>query len=62
VGIPAGGVGQISLNVGGPRSEHVARGANGVAIARGATVVITGLGADSVIVAPPGGQTTGGSK
>src|SRR4249920_1008273 len=27
VGIPAGGVGQIALNVGGERSEHVARSA-----------------------------------
>jgi hypothetical protein len=62
VGIPAGGVGQISLNVGGQRSEHVARAADGRALPRGAVVVITGLGADSVIVAPPTAQTAGGSK
>ena len=62
VAIPPGGLGQVSLNFGGERSEHVARSADGSPIQRGAVVVITGLGADSVIVAPPGGQTTGGSK
>jgi membrane protein implicated in regulation of membrane protease activity len=62
VGIPAGGVGQISLNVGGQRSEHVARSTDGRALPRGAVVVITGLGADSVIVTTPGAQPTGGSK
>jgi hypothetical protein len=62
VGIPAGGVGQIALNVGGERSEHVARSADGGALSRGAAVVITGLGADSVIVAPAGTPMAGGSK
>jgi hypothetical protein len=62
VGIPAGGVGQIALNVGGERSEHVARSADGGALSRGAAVVITGLGADSVIVAPTGTPMAGGSK
>jgi hypothetical protein len=62
VGIPAGGVGQIALNVGGERSEHVARAADGRSLARGTVVVITGLGADSVIVTPSGAQMTGGSK
>jgi membrane protein implicated in regulation of membrane protease activity len=61
VGIPAGGVGQISLNVGGERSEHVARSADGRALSRGTAVVITGLGADSVVVTPAT-QMTGGSK
>ena len=62
VGIPAGGVGQIALNVGGERSEHVARSADGGALPRGAAVIVTGLSADSVIVARPGAQMTGGSK
>ncbi len=62
VAIPPGGIGQVSLNVGGERSEHVARSADGGPIQRGAVVVIPGLGADAVLVAPPGGQTTGGSK
>jgi len=62
VGIPAGGVGQIALNVGGERSEHVARSADGGSLPRGAAVVVTGLGADSVIVAPTGTPMAGGSK
>ena len=53
VAIPSGGVGQIAVSAGGARSEHVARSADGRAVARGASVVVTGLGADSVIVAPP---------
>jgi hypothetical protein len=53
VAIPPGGVGQIAVSAGGARSEHVARSADGRAVARGASVVVTGLGADSVIVTPP---------
>src|SRR5262249_46751202 len=52
VAIPKGGVGQVSLSAAGSRSEHIARSADGSALARGAAVVITGLGGDSVIVAP----------
>ena len=62
VAIPANGVGQVALNVGGERSEHVARAADGKAIARGAAVVVTTLGADSVLVSPAGSPMTGGSK
>ena len=62
VAIPANGVGQVALNVGGERSEHVARAADGKAIARGAAVVVTGVGADSVLVSPAGSPMTGGSK
>lgn len=53
VGIPAGGVGQVTLSVGGERSEHLARVAGGDAMPRGAEVVITGLRGDGVIVALP---------
>jgi membrane protein implicated in regulation of membrane protease activity len=53
VGIPAGGVGQVTLTVGGERSEHLARAAGTGALARGAEVVITGLRGDGLIVAPP---------
>lgn len=56
VAIPQGGVGQILLTAGGERSEHLARSADGLAIARGAEVVITALRGDSVIVAPAGPQ------
>ena len=52
VSIPKGGVGQITINAAGERTEHIARTANGQAIARGVPVTITALGGDSVIVAP----------
>lgn len=58
VAIPAGGVGQISLTFAGERTEHIARAAGGVAVARGAEVTITGVRGDSVVVEPvaaPGG-------
>ena len=44
VAIPEGGVGQISLNAGGERTEHIARSADGRALSRGTTVIITSLG------------------
>jgi membrane protein implicated in regulation of membrane protease activity len=53
VGIPAGGVGQVTLTVGGERSEHLARSAASEAIPRGAEVVVTGLRGDGLVVAPP---------
>lgn len=62
VAIPAGGVGQVSLLAGGERSEHIARGAGGVAIPRGADVVVSGLRGDSVIVVPAGSQVPGGTS
>jgi membrane protein implicated in regulation of membrane protease activity len=58
VAIPAGGVGQVSLSSAGARSEHIARSADGSALTRGAAVVITGLGGDSVIVAPAGSRAS----
>ena len=62
VAIPAGGVGQIALSSAGARSEHIARSGDGRALSRGTAVVITGLGGDSVIVAPAGSPAAGGSK
>ena len=61
VGIPVGGVGQITLTVAGQRTEQVARSATGGAVARGTEVLITALRGDSVVVAPvekasPGGR------
>jgi membrane protein implicated in regulation of membrane protease activity len=61
VGIPAGGVGQVSVHVGGERSEHIARAASGAAVPRGTDVVITGLRGDSVIVAPATSAVPGGA-
>lgn len=52
VAIPAGGLGQISISMGGERSEHLARAADGRALARGVEVEITSLRGDSVVVAP----------
>ena len=50
VALPAGGVGQVVVFSRGERTEHIARSADGAAIPRGADVVITGLGGDSVVV------------
>ena len=60
VGIPAGGVGQVTLSVGGERSEHIARAAGPEALPRGSEVVITGLRGDGLVVAPPSRAATGG--
>jgi membrane protein implicated in regulation of membrane protease activity len=62
VAIPNGGVGQVTVSFGGERSEHLARSEDGRAVARGALVVIRGLGGDSVVVAPAGSATKGGSQ
>src|SRR5688572_21549749 len=55
VAIPAGGVGQIALNLGGERTEHLARSSDGEAVPRGGDVLITALRGDSVIVTPASG-------
>jgi membrane protein implicated in regulation of membrane protease activity len=52
VAIPPNGVGQVSVHAAGEVSEHLARSATGASVARGTTVVITGLGGDSVLVTP----------
>jgi hypothetical protein len=56
VAIPQGGVGQITISAAGERTEHIARTADGRPVARGIPVTITGLGGDSVIVAPAESQ------
>ena len=50
VGIPEGGVGQITLTSAGERSTHIARPSDGRPIGLGTEVVITGMRGDSVIV------------
>ena len=50
VAIPASGVGQVVVIASGERSEHIARGADGLAVPRGTEVVVTGLRGDSLIV------------
>ena len=61
VAIPASGIGQVVVIASGERSEHIARGAGGLAVARGTEVVVTGLRGDSVIVAPATTPATGGA-
>jgi hypothetical protein len=51
VGIPAGGVGQVTLEYGGERTTQIARAADGAAIHPGALVVVTALRGDSITVA-----------
>ena len=50
IGIPKGGVGQVTLTLGGERSTHIARTADGQGIPPGAGVVITALAGDSLLV------------
>jgi membrane protein implicated in regulation of membrane protease activity len=57
VAIPANGVGQVALSAGGELTEHLARSADGRAVARGTAIVITALGGDSVLVRPAAAET-----
>jgi membrane protein implicated in regulation of membrane protease activity len=50
VGIPQGGVGQVTLEYGGERTTQIARSRDGGPIPPGAEVVVTDLRGDSVIV------------
>ena len=61
VAIPAGGVGQVTLTVGGERNEYIARAADGRAVVRGSEVVITALGGEALVVAPASPAQPGGS-
>jgi membrane protein implicated in regulation of membrane protease activity len=62
VAIPEGGVGQISLNSGGERTDHIARSSDGRALSRGTTVVVTSLGAQAVVVKPADAVSPGGAR
>jgi membrane protein implicated in regulation of membrane protease activity len=62
VAIPAGGVGQVTLSVGGERSEHLARADGTLSIARGAEVTVTGLRGDSLIVSATRTPVSGGAQ
>ena len=62
VAIPAHGVGQITLHSGGERTDHIARSADGRAVGRGTIVVVTALGAESVVVKAADAAGTGGSR
>jgi hypothetical protein len=65
VAIPKNGVGQVVVYKGGERTEHIARSANGGAIARGLPVTIMSIGGDAVSVTPVTAPVTapdGGSR
>jgi len=62
VAIPDGGVGQVALTVGGERSEHIARSADGRSLSRGSEVVVTGLRGGAVVVKPASTPSNGGSR
>ena len=64
IGIPQGGVGQITVTIGGERTTQIARSKDGAPIPPGAAVIITALGGESVVVekAPsPAPGSSGGS-
>ncbi len=61
VGIPQGGMGQVTLEYGGERTTQIARSQDGAAIAVGAEVVIRALRGDSIIVERANTQAPGGS-
>jgi membrane protein implicated in regulation of membrane protease activity len=62
VGIPPGGMGQVTLEYGGERTTQIARSKDGAAIAPGTAVVVTSLLGDSIIVERVGAQTRGGAS
>jgi membrane protein implicated in regulation of membrane protease activity len=62
VGIPRGGMGQVTLEYGGERTTQIARSKDDGAIAPGTAVVVTALLGDSIIVERVGVQTRGGTS
>jgi membrane protein implicated in regulation of membrane protease activity len=60
VAISENGLGQITMTVGGERTDHIARSDDGHAIPRGAEVTVTGMRGDSLVVARPT-EARGGS-
>jgi membrane protein implicated in regulation of membrane protease activity len=62
VGIPKGGVGQVTLEYGGERTTQIARSADGGAIAPGTAVVVLSLQGDSIIVERAAARAPGGAS
>jgi membrane protein implicated in regulation of membrane protease activity len=60
VGIPRGGMGQVTLEYGGERTTQIARSKDGGAIAAGSVVVVTALLGDSIVVERAGAGPRGG--
>lgn len=61
VGIPQGGMGQVTLEYGGERTTQIARSKDGSVIPPGTAVVVTALLGDSIIVERASAQASGGS-
>ena len=61
VGIPQGGMGQVTLEYGGERTTQIARSHDGNPIPPGTAVIVTALRGDSIIVERAGAQAPGGS-
>ena len=61
IGIPHGGMGQVTLEYGGERTTQIARSKDGGEIAPGTAVVVTALLGDSIIVERASAQAPGGS-
>ncbi|MEW5981830.1 MAG: NfeD family protein [Acidobacteriota bacterium] len=62
VGIPRGGVGQVTLEYGGERTTQIARSKGDSAIPPGAVVVVTALLGDSIIVERVGARPEEGAS
>jgi membrane protein implicated in regulation of membrane protease activity len=60
VGIPKGGVGQVTLEYGGERTTQIARAADGGAIPLGTSVVVRSVLGDSIVVEREGAGAKGG--
>jgi len=61
IGIPQGGMGQVTLEYGGERTTQIARSKDGGVIPPGTAVVVTALRGDSIIVERASAQAPGGS-
>ena len=60
VGIPRGGVGQVTLEYGGERTTQIARSSGGDAIPPGTVVVVKAVLGDSIVVERTGVAVRGG--
>jgi len=60
IGIPQGGMGQVTLEYGGERTTQIARSKADGAIPPGTVVVVTALVGDSIIVERVGARAPGG--
>jgi membrane protein implicated in regulation of membrane protease activity len=60
IGIPKGGVGQVTLEYGGERTTQIARSGSGDAVPPGTVVVVKALLGDSIVVERTGAGAQGG--